>query len=378
MSLPPRVPAKKTEVMQNPPVDGPQPTPEPPENGGRRPTSKRSPPAQADAHAREAAAPRVCLRAALLLPSLLSLTLPGVCQAQSDGHTSSDVPELRRELAEHNFIPSKFSLDPFVSTYVSSETGFGYGTAPGHSYDVNGNPIGLANYDVGAFAQILNYQYGFVDWWAVRASAKIIVYSGLNGSGAATVGTNALANAGLGTTVSFKVGERLRLGGSLDVAFGPSVFFNIVQAVKDSIQNGEIVSPVNSNSSFSITPAFVGAWALDKSLGLTFSASYQYTTAANSNTTASTNLISGNAVLDFDLASLKLVPIGFLGGFQTTFSADATRFLQFRYQFGIFYTAVKALNVGLEIVYLRAPVVGATDVFLSSVQGLILLQYNFN
>lgn len=174
--------------------------------------------------------------------------------------------------------------------------------------------------------------------------------------------------------MSFKVGDRLRLGRSLDIAFGPSVFFNIVQAVKDSIQSGDIVSPVNNTSSFSFTPAFVGAWALDKSLGLTFSASYQYTTANNSNTSASTNLIAANAVFDFDLAGLNFVPTGFLGGFQTTFSADATKFLQFRYQFGIFYTRVKALNVGLEVVYLRAPVVGVTDVFLSSVQGLILLQ----
>jgi hypothetical protein len=317
-----------------------------------------------------------------MLPLLLACLVPIAARADldapSDGSTPTDAPALRRELAGHNFIPSKFSLDPFVSTYVSSETGFGYGTAPGHTYDVNGQPIGLANYEVGAFAQLLNFQYGFVDWWAVRASVKILVYSGLNGSGAAGVGTNAVANAGLGTTVSFKVGERLRLGGSLDVTFGPSVFFNIVQAVKDSIQNGEITSPVNNTSSFTLTPAFVGAWAIAESLGFTFSAGYQFVSASSSTNSGTTNLIALNGVFDFDLAPLHLVPIGFLGGFQTEFSADSTKFLQFRYQFGIFYTGVKALNVGLEVVYLRAPVVGATDIFLSSVQALIVLQYNFN
>jgi hypothetical protein len=301
--------------------------------------------------------------------------LPAVAAAQS---APQDAPELRRELAGHNFIPSKFSLDPFVSTYVSTETGFGYGTAPGRTFDVNGNPIGFADYKVGAFAQILNYQYGFLDCFAVRAAAKMLVYSGLNGSGAAGVGTNALVSAGLGTTVSFKVGERLRLGGSLDVNFGPSVFFNIVQAVKDSIQDGTITSPVNSTSSFTFTPAFVGAWAIHKSLGFTFSASYQHTTASDGTTSGAANLIAANGVFDFDLAGLDVAPIGFLGGFQTTFSADSTKFLQFRYQTGIFYTGVKALNVGVEIVFLRAPVVGATDVFLSSVQALIVLQYNFN
>jgi hypothetical protein len=318
--------------------------------------------------------------AALLLVGTM---MPFTSWADSDGGSlegtsSNDTPELRRELAGHNFIPSKFSLDPFVSTYVASETGFGYGTAPGANFDVNGKPISSADYNVGAFAQILGYQYGFVDWWAVRVQAKMFVYSGINGSGVVAVGTNAVANAGLGTTLSFKVGDRLRLGGSLDVTFGPSVFFNILNAVKDSIANGEITAPVNSSSSFTIVPAFVGAWAIQKWVGLTFSAAYTYTTASLASSSATANLLAANAVFDFDLAPLNLVPIGFLAGFQTEFSADSTRFLQFRWQTGILYTGVKALNAGLEVVYLRAPIVGNTNVFLSSFQGLIIVQYNFN
>ena len=289
---------------------------------------------------------------------------------------TGDAPELRRELAGHNFIPSRFSLDPFVSTYVSSETGFGYGTAHGHTYDLNGNPVSLANYEVGAFAQLLNYQYGFVDWWAVRVFTKLLVYSGLNSTGLAGIGTNGAGNIGLGTTVSFRVGKRLRLGGSLDVIFGPSVFFNVIQAVKESIQNGEITSPLNSSSSFVFIPAFVGAWAITESLGFTFSLSHQHPTNSSVSTFGHVNVVNG--VFDWDLAELNLVPIGFLAGFQTAFGVDTPRFLQFRYQFGLFYTAVKPLNVGLEVVYLRAPVVGATEIYLSSIQVLILLQYNFN
>jgi hypothetical protein len=294
----------------------------------------------------------------------------------TDVQGTGDAPELRRELAGHNFIPSRFSLDPFVSTYVSSETGFGYGTAHGHTYDLNGNPVSLANYEAGVFAQLLNYQYGFCDWWAVRVLTKLIVYSGLNSTGLAAIGTNGVGNIGLGTTVSFKVGERLRLGGSLDVVFGPSVFFNIIQAVTESIPNGEVTSPLNSSSSFTFIPAFVGAWAISKSLGFTFSFSHQHPTNSSASTLGHVNAVNG--VFDWDLAELNLVPIGLLAGFQTTFGVDTTRFIQFRYQFGLFYTAVKPLNVGLEVVYLRAPVVGATEIYLSSIQALIVLQYNFN
>ena len=314
--------------------------------------------------------------------ALFGSILPLTSWAQGTSPPATDVPEPRRELAGHVFIPSKYTLDPFVSTYVASETGFGYGTAPGYNYDLAGHPISSAQYEVGAFAQILDYQYGFVDWWAVRVAAQIIVYSGLNGSGAAAIGTNAVGHFGFGTTMSFKVGESVRLGWSFDANIGPSVFFNVVKSVKDSISMGEVVAPITSSTGYQLLPAFVGAWAIEKWVGLTFAAGYTFTNAnasnGNSTSTQTANLVSGNAMFDFDLGALHWIPIGFIAGFQTTFSANQTQFLQFRYQFGIFYTGVKLLNVGLEVDYNRAPVVANLETFISSLQGLIVLQYNFN
>jgi hypothetical protein len=298
--------------------------------------------------------------------------------ADTDAQPAAETHELRRELAGHNFIPSRFFLDPFVSTYVGSETGFGYGWAQGRTFDVNGIPISIANYQVGAFAQVLDYQYGFLAWWAVRVSAKLVLYSGINSSGVAGVGTNFGANPSIGTTVSFRVGENLRLGGTLDLTFGPAVFFNLVQAVKDSINSGEIQSPVNSSSVFTLKPAFVGAWAINKAVGMTFSLEYKYTSVSGGTAGGSANLFQSSVLFDFDMNALNWVPIGFIGGFQTQFSVGDTKFREFQYNFGIFYTAVKPLNVGLEVVYNRAPVVGNTEIFLSSLLGLIVIQYNFN
>jgi len=314
-------------------------------------------------------------------PQALVLGVSFVCLRPASAQAQADAPELRRELAGHNFIPSRFSLDPFVSTYVGSETGFGYGTAAGHTYDIAGNPVSPADYQVGAFAQLLNFQYGFLDWWAVRVDTAIIAYSGVNSSGAAAVGVNALTHVGLGTTMSWKVGDSVRLGGSFDVTFGPSIFFNIVDAVHESIDNGNVVSPVTSQGSYALQPAFVGSWAIAKWVGFTFSAAYEYSNATSSNSagtsTSNVSVLTGNGLFDFDLASVG-VPIGFLAGFQSTFSVNALQFRQYRWQTGIFYTGVKPLNVGIEIVYQRSPVVGNLDTFITSLIGLITLQYNFN
>jgi len=318
-------------------------------------------------------------RAARAVAALLALGLSSSARADGDAPPSSaDAVPLRRELAGHLFIPSRFAVDPFVSTYVGSETGVGIGTAAGHTFDLNGNPVSTADYQVGAFAQYLDFQYGFLDWWAVRASVRIFVYTGMNTSGLVGVGTSIQANPTLGTTISFKIGQNLRLGGTVDVAFGPAVFFNIVEAVKDSISSGQITAPLNSFSQFTVKPAVVGAWAISEAFGLTYSLAYQYTGASASYSSIHSNLLAANILVDFDMYSLKWAPIGLFAGFTTNFSVADTKFLQYQYQFGIFYTGVRPLDVGLEILYNRAPIVANTNVFLSSVSALITIQYNFN
>lgn len=313
----------------------------------------------------------VVLGAVLCMPSL-------VAEAQAVDAGTPDAPELRRELDGHIFIPSRYSPDPFVQTSIASETGFGYGWAKGKTYDINGNPVATADYQVGAFAQFLEYQYGFIPWWAVRVGATIVAYSGVNSVAAAGIGTSAVTSVNLGTTFSWKVGDNLRFGGSVDVTFGPAVILNVVQAVVDSIKNGEITSPVNSYSKLLIQPQFVGAWAIAKPFGLTFSLGYVLAHASSADVTLKSNLISATTLFDFDMSRLDWVPIGLIAGLQTQFSVSDTQFLQWRYQFGIFYTGVKQLNVGVEFLYQRAPIVGAGQVFLSSLQMLIDLQYNFN
>jgi len=317
--------------------------------------------------------------AASLLPGLiLALVLSPSPTRASDPEPAALIAEPRRELAGHNFIPSRFADDPFVSTFIASETGAGHGSAPGRTFDLNGKPLGMSTYEVTAFAQYLDFQYGFLDCWAMRLSLRAIADTGTNATGFAGVGATLTVNPTLGTTVSFKVGDRLRLGGRLELGFGPAVFLNLVESVVNSVENGQITAPVNSFSQFTVNPIFVGAWAIHRSLGMTFSVGYQHTYASNENYSTGKDLAQGKATFDFDMKELNWAPIGLVAGFGTQFSLADPRFLSFRYNFGIFYTAVRPLNVGLEVLFNRAPVIGNTQIFLSSVIGLLEIQYNFN
>ena len=76
--------------------------------------------------------------------------------------------------------------------------------------------------------------------------------------------------------------------------------------------------------------------------------------------------------------ALHWIPVGVMAGFTTQFDLTEATFRSFRYNFGLFYTAVKPLNVGVEVVYSRSPVFANTQVFLSSLIGLLAIQYNFN
>src|SRR4029453_11291827 len=90
----------------------------------------------------------------------------------------------RRQLGPHLFIPRVAIDDPFTTTTVGSETGFGYATAEGPTFDLNGKPGTRADYKIIAYSQAFSGQWGIFDWWALRVRATGLVYSGANGPAA--------------------------------------------------------------------------------------------------------------------------------------------------------------------------------------------------
>lgn len=99
-------------------------------------------------------------------------------QPSSEAVPSGNGGGHRRILADHRFIPSPASMDPFISTTVSTRTGYGASlnlSVP--RYDLNGNRVGTATGSLTYFTQEFGYTQRIFDWaslgFAVAGSGRI-------------------------------------------------------------------------------------------------------------------------------------------------------------------------------------------------------------
>src|SRR5262249_34854029 len=161
---------------------------------------------------------------------------------------------LRRQLGEHVFIPRLEVYNPFTTSDIATTSGFGYGTAGGPTFDLNGQPVNVADYQIVAYSQSFSGQWGIADWWALRLIVNGTLYTGANGSALAGIGVNGVVRGGAGTTFSWRVAPTFRLGLLLDGTFGPSIGINILQAIQQSIAESSVQTPGQSSSPTLITP----------------------------------------------------------------------------------------------------------------------------
>ena len=283
----------------------------------------------------------------------------------------------RRQLGPHLFIPRVAIDDPFTTTTVGSETGFGYATATAPTFDLNGNPVALADYKIIAYSQAFSGQWGIFDWWALRIRATGLVYSGANGSAAAGVGLNGVVRASAGTTFAIRPLPTLQLGLLFDVSVGPSVGLDILQAIRQSIAEDSVQTPVVSTNSTTLTPALSAAWTITQGLGLVAKVSYTHNSVAADASSVGLDTLALGAGLDLDLRELGTIPLGLTLSYAAGYSIGEERFRRYRLAGGFFYTGRENLTLGLELAYERSPL-GAHDVFITTLLGVLVLRYNFD
>ncbi|HEY1417422.1 MAG TPA: hypothetical protein VGF41_05930, partial [Myxococcaceae bacterium] len=254
---------------------------------------------------------------------------------------------LRRQLGEHVFIPRLEVYNPFTSSDIASTSGFGYGTAGGPTFNLQGQPVNLADYQIVAYSQSFSGQWGIADWWAVRLIVNGTLYTGANGSAIAGIGVNGVVRGGAGTTLSWRVAPTFRLGLLLDVTFGPSIGISILEAIQNSIADDSVQTPVHTSSSTVITPTLSAAWSFARGWGLLVNASFIHSTVTANEDSVGANQLQIQGALDLDLKELGSIPMGFGLNFSGAYSTGEQTFRRYVYGLGIFYTGRKELTLGL-------------------------------
>jgi hypothetical protein len=263
--------------------------------------------------------------------------------AMDDGSAGS------RVLDGHLFLPSDVVEDPFTPTYLDESTGFGFASFRADDVDSSGNVIGKSQFNLGALGQGFKFQLGFLDSWAIRASAAGTVLSGIDANSALIAGATIGYTLSTGVTYSFMAGS-MRMAGAFDLEYAPSYTFSPVVALVNTISTGKIDTGTLFTSSDNLTlrPAFLVAIGLSPSLGLRGVIDYEQQ-FVKSTTSSSDGTFNVGAAVDFDLHSVIPLPLGLLGGYKLTVPTSGDS-LGHQFTLGLFYTAQRNLGLGIQAV----------------------------
>jgi hypothetical protein len=280
----------------------------------------------------------------------------------------SAVTSDRRTLNGHTFMPAADVRWPFATTSLASDLVLAYGKTTA-ALDI-GNQRFEGTVTYAGIGGVLGYEYGFLDHYSVRAVIDDIIYSGIDGRSALTVGTEMQLGFGLGATASWQIGDSIRAGVLLDYSNRPSLGITIVQGLQsvESACNSPAGCSVDVGQIFGVTkvntvqPAAAVSWAPMKPLGVTANLAYEhlYSTGA---TDRSGDALAIGAALDWDFAAMASLPVGlqFQVRWTTPISSPHVQHVT-DLGGGIWYTGRKDLAAGAQILSRRFAVAPTTDV----------------
>jgi hypothetical protein len=187
-------------------------------------------------------------------------------------------PDDRRHLAGHAFMPTSSRVDaPFAVSSIGLDTNLAYGTATGPFYDDGGNLVDRSHtYTVGGFGETIRIQGAVTHHLVLRGTLTPSLISGLDSQSALVVGTTVVAGGSLGAEWSFAMGERARLGFSLDVERAPQLNLLVAAAVLKALHDRVLssASALEADQILTFRPGVGAAWVPTPALGLTARAFY--------------------------------------------------------------------------------------------------------
>lgn len=278
------------------------------------------------------------------------------------------VADERRMLYGHRFLPSELVSAPFAATYFGTFTGFGYGQGSAQlAAETEATAPQMISVQQAAFTHGLAYQLGLVSGWALRASARLHVKSGLNQDTLAERGTDFQYGISLGTVLSLRIGRRLRIGAAADADYAPDYNVNLILPMRTLFNPApktaaELVAKIDQlqaqlfsqQSAITLTTRAMAAVALHPTAGLLFELRYAhpFLLAEGPRPLAYAGL---GAALSIDLFPATRIPVGALLAYRVDLPAPmdssiaAQSIVAHNVSGGLFYTGRPHLVLGIDV-----------------------------
>jgi hypothetical protein len=178
----------------------------------------------------------------------------------------------RRAIAGHEFLPSATVNAPLAVSSFAMDERLSYGSATGPQYDLAGNPTGeTRTYSYGGMITGVRFQTAIGESFAIRGGFTVSLFSGTDTLSALVVGTTIQPGVQLGGEWSRPIGERWRVGVSLDYDNSPQLNILVMAAIRAAIDNGGLVDgegAFQQNNVVTWAPAFSAAWVPHRALGV--------------------------------------------------------------------------------------------------------------
>jgi len=296
-----------------------------------------------------------------------------------------------RDFGGHLFIPSTIVPNPFISTTVSSTTGFGRAlNLEVPVMNLQGEQIGTLSGNIGIILLEFDYQQAI--------NRQFAVHAGISGGSRAGTTPVAILSEGISAIYGYSVGgaasvvrkRNWQLSATADVrgntlyGVSPLAFVKgVVHAIGDGDSTGALQAGQDSllkegnnvrvvgglRAAYTPAPWIGFTGYVEAGLGDKF-----YESGSN------TGVVNGGATVSFDLNPLKSLPLGLLGTYRGQSLSEQGEDLGGSSQalgFGVFYTGRRFFAIGLENTWqwIDQPF---TDQNIDAVVGRIVIRYDFN
>lgn len=291
------------------------------------------------------------------------------------------------------FTPVLGMTGPFATTSFGSFMQLGKGSTEGTlTLQLPGNPLpppqtfhGDVSY--AAMGGVLSFEYAFVPGVAARVGVSQTIYSGLNGTSAAVVGSNVRIGGAVGLTAGIPIGQSARIAAVIDAAYAPRLGLILGPAIESTFAacsqgvascRFDFDQLFDQKNALTVQPGIAAAWAPTRALGITANLSYVYNSVSTKNQdTLSQGGISPGVAVDFDFMGVSKVPLGLQVSWSSLFSFSDNDLNNGYTDLGgaIFYTGRRELALGIQVLDRRFRVSPDVDVSWNNIVGSIGVRY---